>query len=56
MIRIASVPKSTVPAWHAAFVKMLSAGRVSQLRQELYRAWCRFQGEAEPPEVAAVPA
>ena len=31
----------------------ISAGRVSQLRRELHKAWCRFQGEADPPEAAA---
>ena len=34
----------------------LSAGRVSQLRRDLHKAWCRFQGEAEPSEPAATPA
>jgi hypothetical protein len=33
----------------------LSARRVSQLRRQLHKAWCQFQGEAEPPEATAAP-
>jgi hypothetical protein len=41
---------------HVAKMFRLSAGRISQLRRELHAGWQRFHGEAEPPEVATVPA
>jgi hypothetical protein len=31
----------------------ISPGRVSQIRRELYEAWCHFQGEFSPPAEAA---
>ena len=34
----------------------ISAGRVSQIRRELHKAWYQFQDEVEPPQAAAAPA
>ncbi len=42
------------PTGRVAKMFHLSAGRVSQLRAELHRAWQRFHGEAESTEAAAV--
>jgi hypothetical protein len=34
----------------------VSPGRISQLRRQLYVAWLRFHGEAEPPQAVVMPA
>jgi hypothetical protein len=44
------------PTSRVAKMFRVSDGRISQLRRELHSAWKKFQGEAEPPEAAPVPA